>query len=191
MAFVATCAVALPTASAADVVLPFTNYQVGGSLTIKKLNQSITLPAGSTFTGSANVTQGELSGHVVEPRVHVDDPGARYSDTGRDEARRGEPVQGTLRLDPDFATHIRSTTAAILRIKRLRIGSASACRPPAGRRSQLVLTLNYDGAFAFPINFNGTTTIPPLTGCELLGPTLGVLLSGPGTSTTSRSAHLG
>jgi hypothetical protein len=176
---VATCAVALPTASAADVVLPFTNYQVGGSLTIKKLNQSITLPAGSTFNGSANVTQGALSGHVAIPEftstIRVLGIPTQVT-TKLDEV---QPVQGTLKLDPDFTTHIRSTTTAILRIKRLRIGLLSVpttCRTA----SPLVLTLNYDGPFAFPINFNGTTTIPPLTGCGLLGPTLGVLLSGPG-----------
>jgi hypothetical protein len=45
-----------------------------------------------------------------------------------------------------------------------------------------VLTLNYDGPLAFPLAFDGTTTIPHLTGCGLLGPTLGVLLSGPGNA---------
>ena len=34
----------------------------------------------------------------------------------------------------------------------------------------------------FPIAFNGTTTIPRLTECGLLGPTLGTLLSGPGNA---------
>jgi len=46
----------VPAASAADVVLPFTNYKVGATLTVKKLNQSITLPPRSTFNGSANLT---------------------------------------------------------------------------------------------------------------------------------------
>jgi hypothetical protein len=43
----------------------------------------------------------------------------------------------------------------------------------------IVLTMNYDGPLAFPLAFDGTTTIPRLTGCGLLGPTLGALLSGP------------
>jgi hypothetical protein len=45
-----------------------------------------------------------------------------------------------------------------------------------------VLTLNYDGPFASTLVFDGTTTIPRLTGCGLLGPTLGTLLSGPGNA---------
>jgi hypothetical protein len=181
VALAATCAISVPTASAADVVLPFENYQVGGSLTVKKLNQSITLPAGSTFNGSANLTQGTLSGHVSIPEftstIRVLGIPTRVT-TKLDEV---QPVQGTVKVDPDFTTHIRSTTTAILRIKKLRIGLLSVpttCRTA----SPIKLTLNYDGPFAFPIAFDGTTTIPPLTGCGLLGPTLGLLLSGPGNA---------
>jgi hypothetical protein len=181
VALVATCAISVPSVSAADVVLPFQNYQVGGTLTIKKLNQSITLPAGSTFNGSANVTQGTLSGHVAIPEftstIRVLGIPTRVT-TRLEEV---QPVQGTVKLDPDFTTHIRSTTTAILRITKLRIGLLSVpttCRTA----SPIVLTLNYDGPFAFPIAFNGTTTIPRLTGCGLLGPTLGLLLSGPGNA---------
>jgi hypothetical protein len=181
VALAASCAIALPTASAADVVLPFQNYKVGGSLTIKKLHQSITLPAGSTFNGSANVTQGTLSGHVAIPQFTstIRVLGIPTQVTTRLE--EAQPVQGSVKLDPDFTTHIRSTTSAILRITKLRIGLLSV--PTTCRTSRpLVLTLNYDGPFAFPIAFDGTTTIPPLTGCGLLGPTLGTLLSGPGNA---------
>ena len=34
-ALLAASVVSVPAASAADIVLPFTNYQVGGSLTVK------------------------------------------------------------------------------------------------------------------------------------------------------------
>jgi hypothetical protein len=177
----AACAVSVPTASAADVVLPFENYKVGGSLTVRKLNQSINLPSGATFNGSANVTQGTLSGHVSIPEftstIRVLGIPTRVT-TKLEEA---QPVQGTVKLDPDLTTHIRSTTSAILRIKALRIGLLSV--PTTCRTAEpIVLTLNYDGPFAFPIDFNGTTTIPRLTGCGLLGPTLGTLLSGPGNA---------
>jgi hypothetical protein len=175
----AACVVSVPAASAADVVLPFTNYKVGGSLTVKKLNQSITLPAGSTFNGSANVTQGTLSGHVSIPEFTSTIRVLGIPTQVTTKLEEVQPVQGSVKLDPDFTTHIRSTTTAVLRIKRLRLGLLSVpttCRTA----SPLVLTLNYDGPFTFPINFNGTTTIPPLTGCGLLGPTLGLLLSGPG-----------
>jgi hypothetical protein len=178
---VVACAVAAPTASAADVVLPFSNYKVGGTLTVKKLNQSITLPAGSTFNGSANVTQGTLSGHVAIPTFTSTIRVLGIPTQVTTQLVEAQPVQGTVKLDPDFTTHIRSTTSATLYIRKLRLGLLSVpttCRTV----SPVNLTLNYDGPFSFPINFNGTTTIPPLVGCGLLGPTLGTLLSGPGNA---------
>jgi hypothetical protein len=178
---VAACAVSASTASAADVVLPFSNYKVGGTLTVKKLNQSITLPAGSTFNGSANVTQGILSGHVSIPTFTSTIRVLGIPTQVTTQLVEAQPVQGSVKLDPDFTTHIRSSTTATLYVRKLRIGLLSVpttCRTA----SPLTLTLNYDGPFAFPINFNGTTTIPPLVGCGLLGPTLGALLSGPGNA---------
>jgi hypothetical protein len=181
VALVAACAVSASTASAADVVLPFQNYQVGGSLTVKKLDQSITLPSGSSFNGSANLTQGTLSGHVAIPEFTSTIRVLGIPTHVTTKLEEAQPVQGTVKVDPNFTTHIRSTTSAILRIKKLRLGLLSVpttCRTA----SPIVLALNYDGPFAFPINFNGTATIPPLTGCGLLGPTLGTLLSGPGNA---------
>jgi hypothetical protein len=178
---VAACAVSVSTASAADVVLPFNNYKVGGTLTVKKLNQSISLPAGSTFNGSANVTQGTLSGHVSIPTFTSTIRVLGIPTQVTTQLVEAQPVQGTVKLDPDLTTHIRSTTSATLYIRKLRLGLLSVpttCRTA----SPVQLTLNYDGPFAFPINFNGTTTIPPLVGCGLLGPTLGTLLSGPGNA---------
>jgi hypothetical protein len=180
VAVLAAGVVSAPAASAADVVLPFTNYQVGGSLTVKKLNQSITLPAGSTFNGSANLTTSELSGHVFIPEftstIRVLGIPTRVT-TKLDEA---QPTQGTISID-STGVHIRSTTSAILRIKKLRLGLLSV--PTTCRTAEPIqLTLNYDGPLSYPLAFDGTTTIPPLTGCGLLGPTLGTLLSGPGNA---------
>jgi hypothetical protein len=59
VALLAACVVLVPAASAADIVLPFTNYKVSGSLTVKKLNQSITLPDG-TGCGLLGPTLGTL-----------------------------------------------------------------------------------------------------------------------------------
>jgi hypothetical protein len=181
VALLTACAVSVPAASAADIVLPFTNYKVGGSLTVKKLNQKITLPSGSTFNGSANLTTQQLSGHVSIPEftstIRVLGIPTQVT-TKLDEA---QPLQGTIKLDPNFAIHVRSTTSAILRIKKLRLGLLGV--PTTCRTAEPIqLTLNYDGPLAYPLTFNGTTTIPPLTGCGLLGPTLGTLLSGPGNA---------
>jgi hypothetical protein len=177
-ALLAACAVSLPTASAQDVVLPFEDYRVGGTLTLKKLQQDIHLPEGSTFNGSANLTTGQLTGDVFVPEftstVRVLGVPTRVTT----QLEQAQPVQGTIAFTPSGIS-IRSTTSAILRIRRLRLGLLSV--PTTCRTAEpIVLTLNYDGPLEFPLTFEGSTTIPRLTGCGLLGPTLGALLSGPG-----------
>jgi hypothetical protein len=179
VALLAAAVVSVPAASAADVVFPFTDYKVAGSLTVKKLNQSITLPPGSTFNGQANITQQTLTGDVFIPEFTSTVRVLGIPTQVTTKLEQVQPVQGTVTVDPDFTVHLRSTTTALLRIKKLRLGLLSV--PTTCRTAEpIVLTLNYDGPFAFPLAFDGTTTIPRLTGCGLLGPTLGTLLSGPG-----------
>ncbi len=176
-ALLAACAVSAPAATA-DVVLPFTNYQVNGTLTLKKLDQAITLPAGSTFNGSANLTTSQLTGDVFVPEFTSTIRVLGVPTQATTKLDQAQPVQGSLTLSGANVS-IRSSTSAILRIRKLRLGLLSV--PTTCRTAEPVeLTLNYDGPLAFPIAFDGATTIPRLTGCGLLGPTLGSLLSGPG-----------
>jgi len=177
-ALVAACVVSVPAATAADIVLPFTDYQVGGSLTVKKLDQEITLPEGSTFNGTANLTTNQLNGDVFIPEFTSTVRVLGIPTQVTTKLEQVQPVQGTVALDGGNVS-IRSSTSAILRIKKLRLGLLGV--PTTCRTAEpLVLTLNYDGPLAFPLAFDGATTIPRLTGCGLLGPTLGTLLSGPG-----------
>jgi hypothetical protein len=179
VALLAAAVVSVPAASAADVILPFTNYQVAGSLTVKKLHQSITLPPGSTFNGQANITTQQLTGDVFIPEFTSTVRVLGIPTQVTTKLEQVQPVQGTVTVDPDFQVHLRSTTTALLRIKKLRLGLLSV--PTTCRTAEpIVLTLNYDGPLVYPLAFDGTTTIPRLTGCGLLGPTLGTLLSGPG-----------
>lgn len=179
VALLAAAVVSVPAASAADVILPFSNYKVGGSLTVKKLNQSIELPPGSTFNGWANITQQTLIGNVFIPEFTSTVKVLGVPTKVTTKLEQVQPVQGSVAVDPNFNVHLRSTTSALLRIKQLRLGLLSV--PTTCRTAEpLVLTLNYDGPLVYPLNFTGTTTIPRLTGCGLLGPTLGTLLSGPG-----------
>ena len=179
VALLAAAVVSVPAASAADVVLPFTNYKVAGSLTVKKLHQPIALPPGSTFNGQANITQQQLTGDVFIPEFTSTVRVLGIPTQVTTKLEQVQPVQGTVMVDPDFQVHLRSTTTALLRIKKLRLGLLSV--PTTCRTAEpIVLTLNYDGPLVYPLAFDGTTTIPRLTGCGLLGPTLGTLLSGPG-----------
>jgi hypothetical protein len=182
-ALLATLAVLLlsaPTASAADLVLPFVDYQVGGTLTVRKLDQSIRLPTGSTFNGAANLTTHQLSGDVFVPEFTSTVRVLGIPTRVTTKLEQVQPVRGSVSL-VNGRLSVRSTTSAILRIRRLRLGLLSV--PTTCRTVQpIVLTLNYDGELKFPLAFHGTTTIPWLTGCGLLSPTLTALLSGPGNS---------
>jgi len=176
----AAAVLAVPSASAQDVVLPFENYQVGGRLTVKKLDQDIALPAGSTFNGSANLTTNQLHGDVFVPEftstVRVLGVPTRVTT----QLEQVQPVQGTIALNGANVS-IHATNTAILRIKKLRLGLIGV--PTTCRTAEpILLKLDYDGPLAFPMVFAGETTIPRLTGCGLLGPTLGTLLSGPGNA---------
>lgn len=176
-ALAAAAAVAVPGAAAQDVVLPFANYQVGGTLTVKKLHQSIALPSGSTFNGSANLTTQELRGDVFVPEFTSTIRVLGIPTRVTTQLEQVQPVQGTIALDgPNVRIH--ATNTAILRIKKLRLGLLGV--PTTCRTAEpLELALDYEGPLAFPLVFEGETTIPRLTGCGLLGPTLGTLLSGP------------
>jgi hypothetical protein len=176
-ALAAAAVVTAPSASA-DVILPFTNYQVGGSLTVKKLHQDINLPEGSTFNGSANLTTSQLQGDVFVPEFTSTVKVLGIPTQVTTQLEQVQPVQGTITLNGGNVS-IQSTTTAILRIKKLRLGLLSV--PTTCRTAEpILLTLNYEGGLTFPLTFDGETTIPRLTGCGLLGPTLGTLLSGPG-----------
>ena len=50
--------IAAPVASA----LPFTNWDLTGSLTIAKLKQTVTFPAGSKFNGNLDLTEAGETG---------------------------------------------------------------------------------------------------------------------------------
>src|SRR5436305_136406 len=65
---VGVCVVLVAAAPAsADTVVPLQNYTVGGTLGLAKLGQNVNLPAGSSFNGSADISTGQLTGHVSIP----------------------------------------------------------------------------------------------------------------------------
>jgi hypothetical protein len=179
-ALAAAAALIAPSAAAQDVVLPFTNYQVGGTLTVKKLDQSISLPPGSTFNGTANLTTQRLQGDVFVPEFTSTIRVLGIATRVTTQLQQVQPVGGTIALNGANVS-IHATNTAILRVKKLRLGLLGV--PTTCRTAEpIVLQLDYEGPLAFPLAFDGETTIPRLTGCGLLGPTLGSLLSGPGNA---------
>lgn len=165
--------------AAADAVLPLQNYAVGGSLGLAKLRQNVNLPPGSTFNGSADITTGQLTGHVSIPTFTATIRVLGIPTQATLQLVEAQPAQGTFKINADGTITVASSTSSTIYIRRLGLGLISVpstCRTSA----PVVLTLNGTGTLAGGFAFDGTTTIPPLTGCGLLGPTLSLLLSGPG-----------
>jgi hypothetical protein len=175
-AILATAAISVPAANA-DLVIPFNNYKVGGSLTVKKLAQAVSLPDGSTFNGTANLTTHVLEGHVFVPQFTSTINVAGIPTEVTTKLKEVKPVLGTIGVTSTAAT-IHATTSAILRIRKMKLGLLSV--PTTCRTERpILLTMDFTGPLIYPIAFDGTTTIPKLTNCGLLGPTLTALMSGP------------
>jgi hypothetical protein len=169
-------AVAVP-AAIADFIITFKDYQVGGSLTVRKLNQSVDLPPGSTFNGTADLARRTIHGDVFIPEFTSTIKVLGIPTQVTTKLQQVDPVDGTLAFDTEGVS-IRSSTSAILHIRKLRLGLISV--PTTCRTARpMVLAMNYDGPLNFPIAFDGTTAIPRLIHCGVLGPTLTALMSGP------------
>jgi hypothetical protein len=186
----AACAVSLgalfaSSAQAADFVVPFTNWQVGGTLTLAKLRQNVQFPGGSTFNGTADLTTGQLSGNVAVPPFTSTIRVLGIPTQVSEQIKQADPVTGTVTPGSGGTVSISSTTADNIYLRSVGVGLIQI--PTSCHTSSPVrFALNYNGPLnlASGFSFSGSTTIPSLTGCGLLGPTLSALLSGPGNGYT-------
>jgi len=164
--------------AAADTVVPLQNYVVGGTLALAKLGDSVTLTAGATFNGAADLTIGQITGHVSIPEFTATIPVLGLVPTQATlQLVEAGPAQGTFKFNPDGTITVNATSASTLYIRRLGLLFVSI---PSTCRTSAPILLSLNGTLAGGFAFDGATTIPPLTGCGLLGPTLSLLLSGPG-----------
>jgi hypothetical protein len=167
--------------ASADFVIQLKNYVVGGNLNVAKLNQSVNLPAASRFNGTADVTTGALAGHVSIPEFTVPISVLGLPTTATLQLTEAQPLTGTFKFHPDGSLTVNSSTSSTLHIRKL--GLSFLTIPTTCRTSSpIFLKLDATGMLGNGLAFNGVTTIAPLTGCGLLGPTLSLLLSGPGNN---------
>jgi len=178
-------AVGAPAAQAThtqNFIIPLNNWQVGGSLGVKKLNQDIQLPPGSVFNGGITSQLG-IEGHTTIPDFtttikllgllpnHI---GLSITETA--------PTTGTIQPNPDGTATTKVTVSSNIRIKSLRVGVLPV---PVGRNchtsSPVILNLADTGVLDVfsGFAFEGIYTIPKLTGCGLVTPTLNLLMAGP------------
>jgi hypothetical protein len=171
-------------AAQADFIITFNNWKVGGTLGVKKLNQSINLPPGSTFNGSANLNQGTLTGHTRIPDFDAPLTVLGIPTKASLSITEAAPTAGTLTGNPDGTVTTDATVSSIIRIRKLSIGVLGI--PPGANchsASPVVLPLRgVDELGSIPINgtqFSGTYTITKFTGCGLLTPVINTVMAGP------------
>lgn len=170
-------------ASASDFVVPFTNWQVSGTLRLAKLGQTVAFPAGSTFNGSADLSTGSISGNVFVPPFTSTIRILGIPTQVSQRIVQATPVSGSVSLGSGGTVTIKSSTSDTIYLTSVGLGPFTI--PTTCRTSSPVLfSLNYTGPLTLStgFHFTGTTTIPHLTGCGLLGPVLSLLLSGPGNA---------
>lgn len=183
VSLVGLAAIAAPAAQA-DFIISFNNWKVAGNLGVKKLDQDIVLPDGSTFNGSANLTTGTLTGHTTIPDFDATFKVLGIPQRASLSIKEAAPTTGTLTGHPDGTVTTDATVSSIIRIKKLSIGLLGI--PPGANchsSSPVVLPLHStDDLGSIPINgtqFSGTYTITNFTGCGLLTPVLNTLMAGP------------
>ena len=177
-------------ASAADTIIKFNNWTLSGSVTVKKLNQSITLPKGSTFNGSADLTAGTISGDISVPAFTSSVKvlgipttiGLTFTEAG--------PATGTIIDDPTTSGNLdvnvsAKATLGITSLGILGINLPSSCKTSSAVSFPLVADVPALD-LATGLSTTGTTTFPSVSCGGLLGgiegPLLTTLFSGPGNS---------
>jgi hypothetical protein len=171
----ATAATAHPSKKTPGV--PF-DYWVNATTTLKKLNQTVTIPRG-TFKGSIDLAASTLTGSITLPEATapVSAAGLPPLATATFKISEVKPVTGTV----SFAT-LKVTATSIFNIQLVSL-------TPAGLPINLVgdscttskpVSVTMSGSLTSPLEFSGKYTIPPLQNCGALTTVLNQVVPGPG-----------
>jgi hypothetical protein len=206
LAAVVGLAIAASPASAAGPSLTFENWKLSGSLTVKKLNEKVVLPKGSTFNGVAEVTsfgakeiEGTLTGKIFVPpfKASLKIAGLIPATVGVTFTQVGEAVGTLSTASPTSPQCVNArfhglcvlTNVNTKAIIGLTVVGVLGIEVPTQCQTSEPLNFNLTNISTLPEltetgpTFNGTVTIPSIT-CEgltglVLGPAITLLMSGP------------
>ena len=172
-----------------DFIVSLKGWNLSGSVTVKNLGQTITLPSGSTFSGDTNLTKNSLTGNLVVPdfQSHIAIAGLLPLDV-KLTIKQVTPATGTATLDKAGQLHVHGK--AQVNISIVSVGESVLQLPTGCTTSAPVdLPLDFDGPVsalgAGNLVFSGTTTFPGLSGCgAIYGPLLSAFFSGAGQKYT-------
>ncbi len=178
---------AAPTSTAnpggGNFVVSLKSWPLSGTMGLKTLKQSVTLPAASTFTADTDMTANTLKGGMSIPGFTTTLKIAGLPADVKLEVTPSEPVSGTASLDNDGQLHVHGL--ARVNIKVVSAG-VSVLQIPFGcqTKTPVDLPIHFDGPLSSlgngKLSFAGITTFPPMKDCGLFNDLFSTLMSGPG-----------
>jgi len=168
-----------------DLTVALNNWTLSGTAGLKKLGQSATIPAGSTFNGTADVTSGDLDGAINIPPFNTT---VTIAGIGVKTALSLVPtgnVTGTVSLDDNGDLHLFGIAPVIVHIKSLSAFGAQFGTNCVSDHT-MHIPIKYDGSIgnlgAGKLTSNTIATFPNFTNCGIYGPILDTLISGGGNA---------
>lgn len=165
-----------------DFLVNLTNWSLTGTTSLAKLGQTIKLPSTSSFTGSANLTDSDLSGTVKIPPFATTISLAGLPVKVSLDIRPSGSVFGDVSLDNDGQLHLDATAPVYIYLKNVTVGITlgTNCRT----RYPVLIPLKFDGPVTAlgdsTLKFASIASFSELIDCGLYGPLLSQIFSGPG-----------
>jgi hypothetical protein len=162
-----------------DLQVKLDKWSLGGSLKLKTLGQTVTLPEGGNLTAVANITQNKLNGTMVIPefkqRISLiginAQVGIKVTPLG--------PVTGSNSLDNAGVLHIKATVPTDITVTSVWGVPFGACKTV----SPVIFPITFDGPLASlgngNLKFGGTVDFPQIKGC-IISAIISGLMSGKG-----------
>jgi hypothetical protein len=179
MAFSILGAAGAPASAAGGI--PF-NYWVDATTTLKKLNQTVTVPRG-TFVGSIDTATFDLTGSITLPaaKAPVKVAGLPLA-TATFKMTEVKPVTGHLDLNTLIVTATSVINIQIVKVTPIGLPFVNLVGNYCKTSKPVSVTMS--GSYSGNV-FRGTYTIPPLQNCGAATAALNLVVPGPGNTFTA------
>lgn len=158
------------------------DYWVDATTTLKKLNQTVTVPRG-TFKGSIDFSTSKLTGSITLPPAKAPFKVAGLPlATATFKITEVKPVTGTLNLNTLVVTATSVFNIQIVSVSPVGLPSVNLVGNSCVTSKPVSVTMS--GPFTSGM-FSGTYTIPPLKNCGAATTALNLVVPGPGNTFTA------
>jgi dienelactone hydrolase len=161
-----------------NMVVTMKEWPLAATVKIKGLNQTVTLPANSSFTADADINGKTLKGNLNVPDFKQS---LKILGIGAQVGLKIAPVgdtTGTVSLDDQGILRVKGEAKTDITVTSVWGIPFGVCKTQA----PVVFPLNYEGPISglgTGLTFAGTTTFPPIKGC-IISAIISALMSGSG-----------